>query len=738
MDLALVPDVDDEVRVKDPALQVISDAAGRMRVAVAWVRADSRRAVAVEEAVAKCEGVRVVHAYPRTGSVVVWYSPRRCDRSSVLAAIGDAAHVAAELIPARAPHSTEIRNADVLRMVIGGAALALLGMRRYVFARPPLLGPSGRLFATGVTVFTGYPFLRGALRSLRSGKAGTDALVSAATVASLVLRENVVALTVLWLLNIGEYLQDLTLRRTRRAISELLRGNQDTAWLRLDDGPAPREVQVPIDTVQIGDEGVVHDHVAIPVDGEVVDGEAVVNQSAITGENLPVSIVAGAHVHAGSVVVRGRLVVRASAVGNQTTIGRIIARVEEAQHDRAPIQTVGENFSRRFVPTSFIVSAITLAITGDVRRAMTMLLIACPCAVGLATPTAISAAIGNGARRGILIKGGSHLEQAGQVDAIVFDKTGTLTVGRPVVTNIIALHKDWQPEQVLAYAASSEIHSRHPLAEAVIRSTEERHITIPPHEECEVLVGLGMRTWADGRTLLLGSPGLLRSEKVRVSKKASEWVDRLRRQAETPLLLAVDGTLVGLISLRDEVRPEAADVLKKLRANGIRRVVMLTGDHPDIAEVVARELGIDEWHAEVMPEDKLAAVRELQDEGFIVGMVGDGINDAPALAAADIGIAMGLAGTDVAVETADVALANDDLHRLLDVRDLGARAVDVIRENYGMSIAVNAAGLIIGAGGALSPVLAAILHNASSVAVVANSSRLIRYRLDAPRNGSGN
>ncbi|MGO8768516.1 MAG: manganese-exporting P-type ATPase CtpC [Mycobacterium sp.] len=712
-----------------------------MRVSVEWVRCNSRRAVAVEEAVAKEHGVRAVHAYPRTGSVVVWYSPRRCDRPAVLAAIGAAAHVAAELIPARAPHSSEIRNTDVLRMVIGGAALALLGVRRYVFARPPLLGPSGRLFATGVTVFTGYPFLRGALRSLRSGRAGTDALVSAATVASLVLRENVVALTVLWLLNIGEYLQDLTLRRTRRAISELLRGSQDTAWIRLTDGPeagtettggrgAATEIQVPIDSLRIGDEVVVHDHVAIPVDGEVVDGEAIVDQSAITGENLPVSIMAGARVHAGSVVVRGRLVVRARAVGNQTTIGRIIARVEEAQHDRAPIQTVGENFSRRFVPTSFIVSAVTLAITGDIRRAMTMLLIACPCAVGLATPTAISAAIGNGARRGILIKGGSHLEQAGQVDAIVFDKTGTLTVGRPVVTNIVAMHKDWEPEQVLAYAASSEIHSRHPLAEAVIRSTEERHISIPPHEECEVLVGQGMRTWADGRTLLLGSPSLLRAEKVKVSKKASEWVDKLRRQAETPLLLAVDGTLVGLISLRDEVRPEAVEVLKRLRDNGIRRIVMLTGDHPEIARVVADELGIDEWRAEVMPEDKLEVVRELQSNGFVVGMVGDGINDAPALAAADIGIAMGLAGTDVAVETADVALANDDLHRLLDVRDLGARAVDVIRENYGMSIAVNAAGLIIGAGGALSPVLAAILHNASSVAVVANSSRLIRYRLD--------
>ncbi len=712
-------------------LIVVSDAAGRMRVRVPWVRCDSRRAVAVEEAVDQQPGVRVVHAYPRTGSVVVWYSPKRCDRAAVLTAIKEAAHIAVDLIPTRAPHSTEIRNADVLRMVVGGAALALLGMRRYVFARPPLLGPTGRFAATTVTVFTGYPFLRGALRSLRSGRAGTDALVSAATVASLVLRENVVALTVLWLLNIGEYLQDLTLRRTRRAISDLLRGTQDTAWIRLTEGSqAGTEVQVPIDTLQIGDEVVVHDHVAIPVDGEVVDGEAVVDQSAITGETLPVSIVVGARVHAGSVVVRGRLVVQARAVGNQTTIGRIITRVEEAQHDRAPIQTVGENFSRRFVPTSFIVSAITLLLTRDVRRAMTMLLVACPCAVGLATPTAISAAIGNGARRGILIKGGSHLEQAGRVDAIVFDKTGTLTVGRPVVTNIVAMHPDWQPEQILAYAASSEIHSRHPLAEAVIRSTEERHITIPPHEECEVLVGLGMRTWADGRTLLLGSPSLLSAEDVQVSREAAEWVEKLRRQAETPLLLAVDGTLVGLISLRDEVRREAPEVVQKLRANGVGRIVMLTGDHPEIAAAVAAELGIDEWRAEVLPEDKLQVVRELQEEGHVVGVVGDGINDAPALAAADIGIAMGLAGTDVAVETADVALSNDDLNRLLDVGDLGARAVEVIRENYGMSIAVNAAGLLIGAGGALSPVLAAILHNASSVAVVANSSRLIRYRLN--------
>jgi cation-transporting P-type ATPase C len=721
--------VSDRAASVDADVIVLSDAAGRIRLHVPWIASNAVRAVAVEESVDMTSGVRAVHAYPRTASVVVWFSPTRCDRHSILTAVLAARAAPAELVPVRPPRSADVANGDVLRMILGGVALVVLGTRRYVFARPPLLGPTSRLVATGATIVTGYPFLRGALRSLRGGRSvGTDALVSAATIASLLLRENVVALTVLWLLNIGEYLQDLTLRRTRRAIADLLRGSDDTAWVRIAGGT---EVQIGIDTLAIGDEVVVHDNVGIPVDGTVIDGEAIVDQSAITGETLPVTVAPGASIQAGSVVLRGRLVVRASAVGSDTILGRIITRVEEAQLDRAPIQTIGENFSRRFVPASFLLSTLTLAVTGDVRRAMTMLLVACPCAVGLATPTAISAAIGNGAHRGILIKGGSHLEQAGYVDAVVFDKTGTLTVGRPVVTNIVAFHKDWEPEQVLAYAASSEIHSRHPLAEAVIRSTEERRISIPPHEECEVLVGLGMRTRADGRTLLLGSPALLAAENVRVTRKAADWVTRLQRESETPLLLAVDGRLVGLISLRDEVRPEARAVLAALRAQGVARIVMLTGDHAETAAAVAAELGIDEWRAEVLPEDKLDVVRALQADGHRVAMIGDGVNDAPALAVADIGIAMGLGGTDVAVETADVALAGDDLHRILDIRDLGGHTVDVIQQNYAMSIAVNALGLLIGAGGALSPVLAAVLHNASSVAVVANSSRLIRYQLPA-------
>ena len=710
------------------SITAVSDAAGRIRFATPDLTGSSALAVAVEDAVDAVPHVRQVHAYPRTGNVVVWFDPQRCDRTELVEAIGKGLGADPQATAERSPRSADVTNGDLVRLVVGGLALAGLGLRRYGLRRPPMLGSTSRTVATGVTIFTGYPFLRGAVRSLVRGRgAGTDALVSAATVASLVLRENVVALTVLWLLNIGEYLQDLTVRRSRRAISELLTGAQTRAWIRLVDGT---ELEVDIDQLAIGDDVVVHEHVVLPVDGVVVEGDGVVDQTALTGEQLPVSVTVGTLLHAGTVLLRGRLVVRASAVGRDTAIGRIIHRVEQAQRDRAPIQTVGETFSRRFVPTSFALSALTLLVTRDVRRAMTMLLVACPCAVGLSTPTAISAAIGNGARRGILIKGGAHLEAAGRMDAIVFDKTGTLTMGRPVVTNVVSFDEAWSPEQVLAYAASSEIHSRHPLAQAVIRSTEERHITIPPHEECEVLVGQGMRVESDGRILVIGSRELLRKQQIRVSRKAHDWVRRLQRATETPLLLAVDGTLVGLVSLRDTVRPEARQVLDALRADGVQRVVLLTGDHPETAAAVAAELGIEEFWAQVPPEGKQDLVRSLQAEGHTVAMVGDGTNDAPALALADIGIAMGVTGTDVAVETADVALAGDDLRRLLDLRDLGRRSIGVIRQNYAMSIAVNAAGLLVSAAGALSPVVAAILHNASSVAVVGNSSRMIRYRLE--------
>ncbi len=706
-------------------VSVVSDAGGRVRLSVPELAGSAARAVAAEEALDELAGVLAVQAFPVTAHVVVWLGPD-ADRTAVLAAVTAAGEVPVDAPVSRPPRSADVANGELVRIVVGGAALVLLGVRRYGLGRPPLLAGRSRAAATVLTVFTGYPFVKGAAGALAGKRtAGTDALVTAATVASLLLRENVVALTVLWLLNIGEWLQSLTLRRTRRAISDLLAGTASAAWVVLPDGS---EVRLDVGRLRVGDLVVAHDQEVLPVDGEVVEGSGVVDQAAITGEPLPVSVTPGSRVHAGSVSLRGRIVVRASATGPDTTIGRIIARVEAAQDDRAPIQTVADSFSRRFVPASFALAGLTWAVTGDVRRAMTMLLIACPCAVGLSTPTAVSAAIGNGASRGVLVKGGAHLEAAGRVDAVVFDKTGTLTLGRPVVTNVVSFSDAWEPEQVLGYAASSEVHSRHPLAQAVIRSTEERHVFIPPHEECEVLLGLGMRTQADGRVLLLGSEALMAAEGVEVGTEAQTWLADLRAATETPLLLAVDGELVGLVSLRDEIRAESAEVLAALRAAGVRRVVMLTGDHATTAAAVAAHLDVDEWRAEVLPDEKQDVVTALQAAGYTVAMVGDGTNDAPALAAADVGIAMGLSGTDVAVETADVALVGDDLRRLLDLRDLGGRTLQVVRQNYALSIAVNGVGLLLGAGGALSPVLAAVLHNASSVAVAGNSARLVRYR----------
>jgi cation-transporting P-type ATPase C len=375
----------------------------------------------------------------------------------------------------------------VARLVVGGAMPAVVAVRR-LLTRPRFrFGSSG---AGGVltVVFTGLPFFRGALRSLRGRSSpGTDSLVTAATLISLVLRESVVALTVLWLLNIGEFLQTLTLRRTRCAIEQLLTTGEERVWVVRDGGV---EAEVALDEVEQGDVVAVYEHHRIPVAGHVMSGEALVDQAAITGAALPVYARESSHVYAGTIVTSGSLAVRADQVGQDTTVGRIITRVEKAQSDRAPIQTVAARFTRRFVPVSFAVAALTYVFTRDARRAMTMLLIACPCAAGLATPTAISAAIGNGARRGTLIKGGTHLEGIGRVSAVVFDKTGTLTFGKPLVTSVVSLSDRFMADDVLSLAASGELHARHPLAQAIVAHTEQQHLHVPIHQACEVVLGM--------------------------------------------------------------------------------------------------------------------------------------------------------------------------------------------------------------------------------------------------------
>ncbi|PJJ05993.1 cation-transporting P-type ATPase C [Streptomyces sp. 2333.5] len=705
---------------------VRSVAAGRARLTVPWVRARPGSAGLVDERLIGMRGFRALRIFPRTGSVVIWMAPDLLDVDRLVSALDEAPPASAPAKPTRSiPDSS---TGELARLVVGGAVLAIVALRR-LLRRPRITaGSSGLLGA--ITLFTGLPFFRGALRSLRGrSHPGTDTLVTAATVISFVLRENVVALTVLWLLNIGEFLQTLTLRRTRRAIEELLTIGEERVWLVREEGV---EVEVALEEVVPGDVVAVYEHHRIPVDGQVVGGEALVDQAAITGEALPVYARAGAEVYAGTIVTSGSLTVRATSVGRDTTVGRIISRVEEAQSDRAPIQTVATRFTRRFVPVSFALAGLTYVVTRDARRAMTMLLIACPCAAGLATPTAISAAIGNGARRGTLIKGGTHLEGIGRVTAVVFDKTGTLTFGRPLVTSVVTLSDRFTANEVLSLAASGELHARHPLAQAIVAHTEEQHLHAPIHQACEVVLGMGMRAELDGTRLLVGSPALLRQHGVELTDEAQGWTEQLRGGGETVICIAHDEDLIGLLGVSDAVRSGAGVVIQQLVELGVSRVLLLTGDAPETAQAVADTLGITEVHAHALPEGKLQLIRDLQAEGHTVAMVGDGTNDAPALALADVGISMGAHSSHVALETADIALPGDDLRQVPAVVELSRHTLRVVRQNYGLAIGVNLLGLVAGAGGSMNPVLAALLHNTSSIAVVGNSARLVNHTPHLP------
>ncbi|MGQ0464514.1 MAG: heavy metal translocating P-type ATPase [Sporichthyaceae bacterium] len=704
---------------------VAACAAGRIRVRVPWLRGRGEAADVIAARLEGLAGVRGLDVHSRTGNVVVWAAPDLDPQCIVDLLAEEPKPADLPVVAHRERHLPTAATGEIARLAVGGLVLAGLGVARLVLRRPPLVTGRGADTLAGVAIFTGMPFFRGALRSLTGrSSSGTNLLVSVATAASLVLRQNVVALTVLWLLNIGEFLQELTLRRTRRAIEELLAVADEKTWLVLEDGV---QIEVATDTLAEHDTVAVYTHHRIPVDGVVTAGEALVDQTSITGEAMPVVVSPGTPVYAGTVVTDGSIQVYAQRVGRETVVGRIVERVESAAADRAPVQTVAAEFSRRFVPASFAMAALTWIVTRDARRAMTMLLIACPCAAGLSTPTAISAAIGNGARRGVLIKGGAHLENAGRVDAVVLDKTGTLTVGRPLVTDVVAMSARYDSDQVLAFAASGEFHARHPLAQAVIRHTEERRIEIPPHTVCEVVLGLGMRADLAGNRVLVGSPALLERDGVAVPKAAQQWVKRLRDEAKTVLCVAHDDELIGLVAVTDAIRAESPLVVDRLRELGVSRLVMVTGDAEQTAAAVANSLGITEWVASALPEQKLEVVARLQAAGHTVAMIGDGTNDAPALAAADIGMAMGSHASDVAIETADVTLAGSGLEGSAVVVGLGRRSMTVIRQNYGLAIGVNVLGLLAGAGGRLSPVLAALLHNASSIAVVANSARLVRY-----------
>ena len=621
---------------------------------------------------------------------------------------------------------------------------------------PALLSEPWVLLAltTPVQFWVGWQFHRGFLHDLRYRTASMATLVSIGTGAAYFFSVAVtlwphafaghgavtyydVSAVVITLVVLGRWLEARARGRTSEAIRRLVSLAPRTARV-LRDG---REVDVPTAEVAVDDLVRIRPGERIPVDGVVTEGASTVDESMLTGESLPVAKAPEAKVYAGTVNRTGSFVFRAARVGSETTLARIIKLVEQAQGSRAPIQRMADRVAAVFVPIVLVLAALTFAVWWllgpapagllALTSAVAVLVIACPCAMGLATPTAIMVGTGRGAEFGVLIKSAAALELLHRCDTIVFDKTGTLTLGRPVVTDVVPADGA-TPDEVLALAAAAEQGSEHPLGEAIVTRAKERGLALPPVDEFTTVPGQGIDAMAPDGRVLLGNRTLMDARGIEVGALAAR-AQALAAEGKTAMYLALAGRPLGLVAAADVLKPEAGAALATLRRLGLG-VVMLTGDSRATAEAIARQAGVERVLAEVLPEDKTREIQRLQAEGRRVAMVGDGINDAPALAQADVGIAMG-SGTDVAIEAADVTLMRGDLRGVVAAVELSRRTIRVIKENLVWAFGYNtllipvAAGVLYPLWGVLlSPILAGAAMAFSSVSVVTNSLRLKRWR----------
>jgi Cd2+/Zn2+-exporting ATPase len=564
--------------------------------------------------------------------------------------------------------------------------------------------------------------------ALRRGRVDVNVLMLAAAAGAAWLGAWAEGSVLLFLFSLSNAMEFYAMGRTRRAIRALMALRPATALVRRDGDVTV----VPADTLRIGEIVIVRPAERLPADGIVASGDSSVDQAPITGESMPVDVGPGSTVFAGTINQRGGLEVRVTKDPEDTTLARIIALVEEAQSAQVPAQRMIDRFGQIYAVV--IIAGSVLAYTvmlglgmasgTALYRAITLLVVASPCAIVISTPAAILSAIANAARRGILFKGGAFLEALARIDTVVFDKTGTLTTGRPVVTDVLALEGD--ERSLLARAAGLEQRSEHALADAVLAACRERGIGVTAAESFESVTGRGVRGRVNGALVRVGSAAFMREEALEIPEAVRIDAERLHRDGKT-LLYVADGRLTGIIAVADVPRPSAASALRSLHALGVRRLAMLTGDHPQAAGAVADRLGITEVRAELLPDEKADAVRALE-RGGRVAVVGDGVNDAPALAAADVGIAMGAAGTDAALETADVILMGDDLGRLPYAIGLSRRTRRVVAQNLAFASLVIAALITLTLGFGLHLAFGVVGHEGSTVIVVLNGLRLLAYR----------
>jgi len=557
------------------------------------------------------------------------------------------------------------------------------------------------------------------IRTLVGGVFGIDLLATVAIIASIVLGENIAAIVVVLMLGGGEILEEYISGRANRAIEELIDAfPKNTLVLR--DGV---EVEVPVSEVKPGDVVVVKPGGIIPVDGVIIVGRATVNQSSITGEPLPVEKAEGDDVLSGSIVELGSVRVDTRVVGDDSTYGRIIAMVKEAEENQAPIVRLADRFAGYYIPIILALGLVVYWFTGDPLRMAAVFIISCPCALTLATPMAVAASIGNSARKGILIRNGESLQRLADVDTVVLDKTGTLTLGRPEVADVRGFGGA-TPHMVLALAAGAERHSEHPVAHAVMKRAEKEGITPTECSEVETHPGLGLCVTHSDTRVTVGSEKLLRREGIKIPQEAVAYLSE-QRTNQSAILVARDKTLVGALTVSDTVRENVKEVIADAKRSGAKKVVMLTGDKKDVAEEVAARAGVDEVVADLLPAEKVTHIKRLKESGKVL-MVGDGINDAPALATADVGAAMGLTGTDIAIETAGITLANNCLEGVPKLLRIGRETMKNVKLNIAFALTVNAIGIALSAMGLVTPLTASLIHESNALLVMLNSLRLLR------------
>ncbi|MHA7861889.1 heavy metal translocating P-type ATPase [Tessaracoccus sp. Y36] len=583
----------------------------------------------------------------------------------------------------------------------------------------------GEYFMLAAAVVAGAPVVKKAWLALRVKVIGIDLLVAVAAIGAIAIANYWEAAAVTFLFALGHALENATLAKTRSALAELVALAPTTATV-IRDG---EQVEVPAHTVEVGETVIVKNGGRVPVDADVVSGQAAVDEAAITGESIPVEKSAGSEVYAGTIVADGFLTLSATGVGADTTLARIVHRVEEAQDAKARTQQFMERFSKWYTPGIIALAVVVGLLTMDLELALTLLVIGCPGALVISVPVALVAGIGRAARDGILIKGGEFLETAAKIDVVALDKTGTITRGEPRLTDIMS--RTLGDDEVLRWAAQAEAGSEHPLAVPVLDEARERGITVPAvPEHVRSVPGHGVVAMVQGREVAVGNLALMEEIGAELSF-ARSVVEELSSAGQTPLVVALDGNVIGALGVADTVREEAAELVASLHAAGVKRVLMLTGDNQRVADSVAAQVGIDDARASLLPEDKLEVIRQLQAEGHTVAMVGDGVNDAPALALADVGIAMGAAGSPVAVETADIALMTSRLSRIPDAISLAKRTAGVMRAN--IVIALITVGTLL-AGvlfGGVTMAIGMLVHEASVLVVIINAMRLLRRRSSA-------